>query len=310
MMRGVGVGIGPGTQGFPPAPVLLEYARAVDNLGFDHFWVNDHISWEQPLLDPMVLLSAIAAVTSQVRLGTGVYLVALRSPVATARQLASLDFMNRGRTIFGVGVGGEFEEDFAAAGVSAKRRGARTDASIAVIRRLLSEEAVAWHDEFFDFDNVTVLPHPAQERLPIVVGGRSDAALQRAASLGDGWMPYLMSPPRVRDSVATLRSYMDQQGRTGDDLRIIAHVFVAFAARENEARDRAIKYLSEQYQTDMTRAVDSSVALGPPSACAEHLQRLYEAGATDVVIRPLATGEEQIHLLRGDVRATLEMTRG
>ena len=305
-MRGVGIGIGPGTQGFPPPRDLLEYARTVDELGFDHFWVNDHVSWEQPLLDPMVFLASIAAVTSRVRLATGVYLLPLRSPVATARQLASLDFISDGRTIFGIGVGGEFDADFAATGISPTNRGARTDACIRILRELFGSESVSWHDEFFDFDDITVLPHPTQDRVPIIIGGRSDAALRRAATLGDGWMPYLMSPDRIRDKVATLESFRSETDRSNTPQRIIAHVFVAFAADTDIARSHAIEYLSTQYRTDMTRAVESSVALGPPGACAEHLEQLYEAGATDVVIRPLATGAEQIDLLRSDVRATLD----
>jgi probable F420-dependent oxidoreductase len=291
----LGVGFGPGTLGFPPGNVLLRFGELAEELGFEHFWANDHLSWAHPLVDPLVLLSSVAARTERIRLATGVYLLPLRSPASTARSFASLDYVSGGRTIIGVGVGGEFAEDFAAAGISPDRRGARADATIGLLHRLWSGEPVDHRDEFFDLANVQVLPRPIQRDIPIIVGGRSDAALRRAATVGDGWMPYLMSPERIEAGIRRLR---DLSGR--DDLRVIAHVFAYFGKGRAQARRDAIDYLSAQYKRDMEGTVDRCVPYGPPEAVAEDLRKFDLEGVTDVVLRPLSEPESLLHTLERD----------
>jgi probable F420-dependent oxidoreductase len=299
--------MGPGTSGLASAREVIRFAELADEFGFAHFWVNDHLSWPQPLLDPMVFLAHIAAVTKRIHLGTGVYLLPLRSPVAAARQIVSIDYLSGGRAIFGVGVGGEFNEDFAASGLAKSERGRRTDQSIRLIRRLFSEENVSWHDDFFNFDGVSVLPHPTRGTIPIIAGGRSSAALRRAALLCDGWMPYFMSPSRVQNGVEELARLANENDLRNDNLRVIAHVFVSFADTPELAREFAITYLSRQYGADMTRTVDASVATGPPELCAEFLRSYALAGATDIVIRPLAQGDSQVSVLKNNGPRLLEL---
>lgn len=294
----LGVGFGPGTLGFPPGEVLLRFGELAEEIGFEHFWANDHLSWAHPLMDPMVLLSGVAARTTRIGLGTGVYLLPLRSPASTARAFASLDYVSGGRAILGVGVGGEFAEDFSAAGISADHRGRRADAAIQLLRRLWSGEPVDYRDEFFDFDNIQVLPRPIQRDIPIIAGGRSEAALRRAATLADGWMPYLMSPDRIRDGVERLRELSNRQ-----DHRVIAHVFAYFGPDRARARQDAIDYLSAQYRRDMERTVDRCVPHGPPEAVAEDLRRFDLEGVTDIVLRPLSEPETLLRALEEDAGA-------
>jgi probable F420-dependent oxidoreductase len=292
------VGFGPGTLGFPSGEVLLRFGELAEEIGFEHFWANDHLSWAHPLMDPMVLLSGVAARTTRIGLGTGVYLLPLRSPASTARAFASLDYVSGGRAILGVGVGGEFAEDFSAAGISADHRGRRADAAIQLLRRLWSGEPVDYRDEFFDFDNIQVLPRPIQRDIPIIAGGRSEAALRRAATLADGWMPYLMSPDRIRDGVERLRELSNRQ-----DHRVIAHVFAYFGPDRARARQDAIDYLSAQYRRDMERTVDRCVPHGPPEAVAEDLRRFDLEGVTDIVLRPLSEPETLLRALEEDAGA-------
>lgn len=294
----LGVGFGPGTLGFPPGDVLVRFGELAEELGFEHFWANDHVSWAHPLVDPMVLLSSVAARTARIGLATGVYLLPLRSPASTARAFASLDYISGGRAILGVGVGGEFAEDFSAAGISADRRGPRADAAIRLLHRLWSGEPVDYRDEFFDFSNVQVLPRPIQRDIPIIAGGRSDAALRRAATLADGWMPYLMSPDRIREGVERLRELSDRQ-----DHRVIAHVFAYFGDDRTRARRDAIDYLSAQYQRDMERTVDRCVPYGPPEAVADDLRKLDLTGVTDIVLRPLSEPKNLLRALENDAGA-------
>ena len=294
----LGVGFGPGTLGFPPGDVLVRFGELAEELGFEHFWANDHLSWAHPLVDPMVLLSSVAARTTRIGLATGVYLLPLRSPASTARAFASLDYISGGRAILGVGVGGEFVEDFSAAGISADRRGRRADAAIQLLHRLWSGEPVDYRDEFFDFENVQVLPRPIQRDIPIIAGGRSEAALQRAATLADGWMPYLMSPDRIRDGVERLRELSGHRNH-----RVIAHVFAYFGPDRARARQDAIDYLSAQYQRDMARTVDRCVPYGPAEAVADDLRTFDLTGVTDIVLRPLSEPKNLLRALEDDAGA-------
>lgn len=279
----LGTGFGPGTLGFPTAAELLLFGDRAEEAGFEHFWVNDHMSWIHPLLDPVVLLSAIAARTSRIGLATGVYLLPLRSPAATARAFASLDYLSDGRAMLGVGIGGEFDEDFTAAGVPIAQRAGRADATIRVLRELWNGEPTTLHDKYFDFDNVQVLPRPAAGRVPIVVGGRSEAALSRVAELGDGWMPYLMSPQRVATGIERLRELAPDR-----ELRVIAHVFAQFGPDVESAQEKATRYLSAQYHRDMSATVGKCVPCGPIEAVTEQLAGYAIDGVTDVVLRPLS----------------------
>ncbi|EAR23687.1 putative F420-dependent dehydrogenase [marine actinobacterium PHSC20C1] len=291
----LGVGFGPGTLGFPPGEVMLRFGELAEELGFAHFWANDHLSWPHPLVDPLVLLSAVAARTQHIGLATGVYLLPLRSPAATARAFASLDYVSGGRVILGVGVGGEFAADFSAAGITADRRGARADSAMRLLHRLWQGEPVDHHDDFYELDHVSVLPRPIQRDIPIIAGGRSEAALRRAATLADGWMPYLMSPERIRQGIDRLREISGKQ-----DHRVIAHVFTFFGENRDRARKDAIAYLSSQYQRDMERTVDRCVPHGPAEVVAEELRRFAEAGVTDIVIRPLAEPDQLLRSLEQD----------
>lgn len=296
----LGVGFGPGTLGFPSAAEVLEYGRRAEELGFDHYWVNDHVSWPHPLLDPVALLSAVSARTTRIGLATGVYLLPLRAPAATARAFASLDYLSGGRVILGIGVGGEFEADFTSAGVPLRRRGPRADITIRLLREFWSGAEVDRHDADFDFDAATVLPTPVRGDIPVIVGGRSEVALRRAATLGDGWMPYLMHPERVAAGVSRLAELTPD--RTP---RVIAHVFVYLDQNATAARERAIEYLSAQYHRDMTATVDRAVPYGSVEAARARLLEYVEAGATDVVVRPLAAPENLLASLEsaGEISA-------
>ena len=300
----MGVGFGPGTLGFPAADELLLFGQRAEEIGFDHFWVNDHLSWIHPLLDPVVLLSSIAARTSRIGLATGVYLLPLRSPAATARAFASLDYLSGGRAMLGVGIGGEFAEDFTAAGVPIKQRAGRTDATIRVLRQLWSGEPTRLHDKYFQFDNVQVLPRPANGRIPIIVGGRSEAALSRAAHMADGWMPYLMSPDRVTAGITRLRELAPER-----DLRVIAHVFAYFGPDIASAQEEATRYLSAQYHRDMTSTVRKCVPCGPVDAVVEQLAGYALDGVTDVVLRPLSEPGRLLASLEEDAAGVLTAWR-
>jgi probable F420-dependent oxidoreductase len=215
-------------------------AGAAEAAGCESVWVPEHLIWpaviepaypysesgeppvalDVPTFDPWVLLGWIAAHTSRIRLGTGVYILPLRDPHVTARAVASLDLVSGGRALLGVGVGW-LAEEFAIAGQDFSTRGARTDEAIDILRVLWSDAPAAYEGRHYAFPPVHFEPKPPQgARLPIVVGGESEPALRRAARLGDGWIGLRHTPESAARIVARLTELRAATGRAGEPLEI------------------------------------------------------------------------------------------
>jgi len=180
-------------------------ARAAEEAGFETVWLAEHLITptafakvypynasgdpgymaETPLADPWVVIGHLAARTTALKLGTGVFVLPLRNPIATARAVATAQGLSGGRVLFGIGTGW-MEEEFAAAGERWAGRGSRTDEIIEIVRKLWVGKPVSHAGRWYSFDEVQMAP-PPDPMPPIVVGGVSKPALERAARLGDAW---------------------------------------------------------------------------------------------------------------------------
>jgi probable F420-dependent oxidoreductase len=172
------------------------------------------------LADPFAVLTYLAALTWQVRLGTGICLVPQRNPVYTAKMVAALDVLSHGRFDFGVGVGW-FAEEFAAVGADFARRGARTRAYLEVMRRLWTLPQASYESEFYRLPPVRFEPKPVQKpHPPIIFGGESDAALRRVADVGQGWFGWNVTPEMTAERVGALARLLQTRGRSRADVSI------------------------------------------------------------------------------------------
>lgn len=175
---------------------------AIADAGVDHLFTADHVSFVGGSgIDGPVRLAAMGGMEPRLGLYLGVFLLSLRHPVVAARQIASLAELAPGRVTIGVGVGGEDRHEFEVCGVDPATRGRRTDASLDIVRRLLDGETVDGDGDFFDFTDARIRPIPSP-RIPFTVGGRSDAAVERAARLGDGWLASWCSVERFTKATA------------------------------------------------------------------------------------------------------------
>ncbi|MER7927780.1 LLM class F420-dependent oxidoreductase [Streptomyces sp. NPDC096057] len=202
---------------------LVAIARAADRAGFDYIAGCDHVGVPHRLAtamstiwyDPVATLSYLAGVTERVRLLSHVAVVGLRHPLVTAKQYATLDHLSGGRLILGVGAG-HVREEFEALGVDFDRRGAVLDESIDALRAALGpDEFPTHHGKLYDFEGLGQRPRPAQEHVPLWVGGSSPAAVHRAALKADGWLP--QGDPRDRlpaqiERIRRLREEASVQG--------------------------------------------------------------------------------------------------
>jgi alkanesulfonate monooxygenase SsuD/methylene tetrahydromethanopterin reductase-like flavin-dependent oxidoreductase (luciferase family) len=269
-------------------PRVVEAARLAEHLGFDSVWAGDHLACPAPVLDAPTCLAAAAAATDRVGLGLSVMLLGLRPPAWAAKQLATLDALSGGRLRLGVGVGGEFPEEFGAAGVPVRERGARLDAALEVLPDLLCGGDVL----------EPAVPAPP----PILVGGRSEAALRRAARFGDAWLPMWVSPGTLARRAERLAELAAAQGRPRPALALLIGVHVD--GEHARARREAAAHLRGLYRMDL-EAVERWTALGDVEAVCEHLEAHLLAGVEELVLMPLAADPlRQIERL-ADVHARL-----
>jgi probable F420-dependent oxidoreductase len=214
--------------------------REAEALGFASLWLaehvvlfDDHVSrypyaadgrfparGEAGFLDPFGALGFLAALTSRIRLGTGICLLPQRNPVYVAKQVASADWLSQGRVDFGVGVGW-LAEEFAALGVPFAERGLRCRSYLEVCRRLWCDPVSTYQDRFYRLPPCRAYPKPVQQpHPPIHFGGESDAALQRVADLGQGWYGFDLDPPGFAARVTRLDALLAERGRRRSELTL------------------------------------------------------------------------------------------
>jgi len=225
---------------FSPPAEILPLARAAEHAGWDAVGVSDHLvhpatirspypytpdgapRWPEmtPWPDPWVTIAAMAAVTTRLRYFTNVYVLPLRNPVQVAKTVGTAAVLSGDRVALGIGVGW-MEDEFSVLGQDFATRGRRADEMIEVMRKLWTGERVEHHGRYYDFDPLRMLPAPGA-RVPIYVGGLSDAALRRAASLGDGWISDLHTSEELRTISAKLRTLRSAAGRAADPFELVA----------------------------------------------------------------------------------------
>jgi probable F420-dependent oxidoreductase len=215
--------------------------RGAEERGFSSLWAAEHVvlfdayasrypyaengripaAGDAGFHDPFAALAFLAALTTRIRLGTGICLVPQRNPVYTAKEVATVDVLSGGRFDFGVGVGW-LAEEFRALDVPFERRGARTRAYLDVMRRLWCDELSAYDGPFYRLPACRQYPKPVQQpHPPIYFGGESDAALRRAADLGQGWYPFAVTPDVLTERLGVLDGLLSARGRRRSELRLM-----------------------------------------------------------------------------------------
>ena len=288
----------PGTTARPWLPRIDELAalvRQIDDCGYDSLWVGDHVAFAVAILDPLLQLAQAAVVSRRLTLGTNVYLLPLRHPVPVAKQVATLDHLTEGRLIFGVGIGGEFPNEYAACGVPLNERGSRLSEAIPLLRALWSGKPVDHRGRHYPgFEGVAMQPPTRQTGgPPIWVGGRADAALARAGRLADGWISYVVTPETYRASLDKIAAATDRAARPLERFGTGHLLFLRLDDSYDKALDAAAESLSRRYAMDFRRAAERYAALGPPERVAAGIRAFHAAGARHIVLDFVGPYEER-----------------
>ena len=302
----IGISLGDGALDTGSPDGVLDFIDQCERWDIDSVWVSDRIASPRPTLDPVVFMAYLASRMRNMKFGTSALVLPTRHPVLLAKQLATLDYLCKGRLLLVVGIGGDDSRDFDAVGVGKEERGKRGDEAIALIKKLWSEENVSLTGQFYSVRDLTLLPRPYQQGgPPLWVGGRSKAAFRRAGRLADGWLASSITPSEVAAGIEAIRAHAAEVSREIPEDHYGVLVPFCFATNAEEALNVAGQ--SIRRRQDISPSEYS--ALGTPEQVQLKLREYVDAGATKFVMRPYGprgTHSEQVRLLAKEVIPALQ----
>jgi alkanesulfonate monooxygenase len=292
--------VGPGET--PDVDGILAYAERAEALGFESLWAWDHVLLGVepafPILDSLSTLTAIAARTSRIRLGTGVLVLPLRNPVISAKVLASLDQISGGRLILGVAAGW-YAREFDACGVPFKERGRIFERNLELLLRLWADEPLTARIDGLHLREAVILPKPRQRpRPPILIGGYVDAVLRRVARLADGWLTYFYTPEAFERSWRKIQAYAGEYGRDPSTLTASNQLAIYVGPPAREADPPMRQWLSTEW--DVAAWSESTVEhaiRGTPEECLAQLRRHVGTGVHRLILIPYRYRPDQVELI-------------
>jgi alkanesulfonate monooxygenase SsuD/methylene tetrahydromethanopterin reductase-like flavin-dependent oxidoreductase (luciferase family) len=282
---------------FPPFDLLSRGPEAstaflaeVAKAGIDHVCCGDHVSFAGEGFDGLVQATALAMLHPSLPVHLGVYLLPLRHPVLVARQLADIDRLAPGRLVFGVGIGGEDPHEVAICGVDPATRGLRMNECLTVLRQLLTGTVTTFHGRFFDLDEAVISPAPATP-IPIIIGGRSEAAVRRVGRYGDGWLGIWNSPKRFAEATTIAAGEADRVGRPSPPSRHAMQVWCGLADSKDAARACLAPAMQAFYGLPFERFERYS-PYGTAEDVAEFLAPYIAAGCTEFNLIPQSPDDD------------------
>jgi probable F420-dependent oxidoreductase len=301
-----------------PMGELWDTANLAEAIGFDHLWLGD--SPRLSLLDRahadcLTLMTALAAKTGKIKIGTVPLILALRNPVLLAHSLATLDVIASGRIIIGASAGPRYqyaEREFTACGVPYRERAGRLDEAIQLMRRLWSESVFAFTGKYFQFEELGIEPKPIQKPIPIwIAAGDNENALRRVARLGDGWFTVAQTAKQFVTRRKRIQSYIQETDRVGPV--IPSALFATFHLQENgrTAQEEGWNLAEDYFRQPRSKLGHLSPFFGTPEECAQKLRPYIDGGLTAIVARFIAPdAHAQMRLFMEELRPRLAVRSG
>lgn len=294
----------------PDAKALIDYGVRMETLGYESLWVWDHILLgvepHFPILESLTLLSAVAARTERIKLGTGVLVLPLRNPVVLAKQIASIDQISNGRLILGAAAGW-YKREFDAVGIPFNKRGKLMDQNLEILSRLLEEDMVVGTYDPHELKNSVMFPKSVQRpRVEIQIGGYVDAALKRAGTKGDGWLTYCYTPDSFARSWAKVRQFAEEAGRDPDTLTASAQLPIVIGER-SQVEGPMNEWLNTEWDfAGWSESTPKSAIIGPVDEVVDQLRAHIDAGVHRIIFMPYRYEAEQIEILAREVVPRLQ----
>jgi len=293
---------------------ILSFAQKAESLGYDSLSVNDHVVFRTSWLDAISTLSAVAAITNEIKLGTSILNIVVRNPVICAKALSTIDILSSGR-LFAVGVGpGSHKGDYDICGIPFEERWKRFTEALQVLqivwknnnKKQKNSTLTNYSGKYYRFEKVSVQPKPFQKpHPPIYIGswGSSEAGLKRVAKYGDGWMAsaYNITPDKFKVKWKILLSYRQALGK---DIQSFENSVMSMFGYIDNDRNRAHRMAKDVLSPALgrhTEELESLLLFGSPDHCLEKIRALSEAGVKRIHFWPVSDYLEQIEIFRNEI---------
>ena len=286
----IGAGIGIANFTFDDARGFWKWVDMCDAGGVDSIWQSDRIISTQPALECMSVMAALAGATRRIKFGMNVASLGLRDPVIMAKQCATIDVLSEGRLLPAFGIGSARSRDYAATGKPTRRRGKRVNEGLEILTRLWTEDKVDFEGEFYRLDAASISPKPVQHPLPLWLGGSAPQAIDRAARWGTGWQAGIDAAHEVAPVVAAIKARARELGRVIDE----DHYGAGFGFRFGTPSEPIVGRHAEVLRERLGRDAQGYAAVGGADEIMALLKRFHEAGVHKFVLRPIASGTEDM----------------
>jgi alkanesulfonate monooxygenase len=290
----------------PDIDEILRYSERAEALGFESLWAWDHVILgvepSFPILDAVGTLTAIAARTSTIKLGTGVLVLPLRNPTVAAKALGTLDVISKGRLVLGVAAGW-YAREFDAAGVPFTQRGRLFERNLEILTRLWSEDRVSLQADEFNLREAVMRPKPAQRpRPPILIGGYVDAVLRRVATKGDGWLTYFYTPESYTKSWEKIVAFAREAGRDPTALTGTNQLAILVGQSRAETEAPMRQWLQTEWDVAAWSASTIEHAIrGSVDECVDQLRAHVATGVDRLILIPYRYQPEQVERIAKDI---------
>jgi len=290
----------------PDANALVEYGVKMEQLGFDSLWVWDHVLLgvqpNFPIIESLTLLTAIAARTKRIKLGTGILVLPLRNPVVLAKQLASMDLLSNGRLLMGM-ASGWYKREFDAVGVPFEKRGKIMDENLDILTRFWTEDMLKGEYMYHSIPAGVMYPKPVQKpRPPILIGGYVDRVLQRAATAGDGWLTYFYRPESFAKSWAKIRCFATEAGKDPDSLLNAAQLPIRIGPSRAAVESEMTEWLGKEWDyASWSDSTKDSAIMGTVDECVAQLKEHIAAGVQKLIFVPYKYEMDQIETIAREI---------
>ena len=290
----------------PDAKALVEYGVRMEELGFDSLWAWDHILLgvepNFPIIESLTLLTAIAARTDRIKLGTGILVLPMRNPVILAKQLASMDLLSGGRLLMGM-ASGWYRREFNAIGVPFEQRGKIMDENLDILKRFWTEHMVTAKFRNYDIPAGVMYPKPVQKpRPPLLIGGYVDRVLKRAAVSGDGWLTYFYRPEGFAKSWEKIRNFAKEAGKDPDKLLNASQLPIYIGKSRQAVESQMMEWLTKEWDfAAWSELTKESAIMGTVDECVAQLKEHLAVGTQKIIFVPYKYQMDQIETIAREI---------
>ena len=286
------ISVGLGIMDFPfsSADAYWRWVAMCEEGGVDSIWQTDRLVSDQPFLECMSAMAALAGATRRLKFGMNVVSLGLRAPLLLAKQCATIDMLSNGRLLPGFGIGSIRAADWQAMGADTAGRGRRSNEALEIISRLWVEDSVDFNGTFFQYKDASISPKPVQKQLPMWLGGASKPAIRRTARFGTGWQAGLETPDEVAPVIRAIKEALVAQQRTIDH----DHYGAAFSYRFGTWRDPAVEKTAAFFQDRLARAPEPRIVTGGSDEILARIADFIAAGASKFILSPIGNGDNEI----------------